>query len=100
MTNAERIQAWHSAFDTCHFKNEAVIREAHVRREPGVGGLVRQMVAHVREEAAPRAEAARDLNGFAEREMCRMRLLAQRVDHDDVEILEQDPRFVSQAVAV
>ena len=55
------------------------------------GGRVRKVVAHVREVGPPGTDAAAGRDRLLEREMRRVRAVAQRVEHEHVEAFEQRP---------
>ena len=65
--------------------------------QPGAGRGMREVVTHVSEIGPPRADAPRRLDRLVERKVCRVRPLAQRVEHEDVETLEQRPRRIGDA---
>ena len=68
--------------------------QASVRR------FMSQVVAHVGEEGAPRGDAPRRLDRFRQREVGRVRTLPQRVEDDDLQVVQQGPAIVGDAAAV
>src|SRR4051812_16101610 len=92
------ISIQQSAFS--EFNHQAVVRELDAWREPGAGVSMTKIVAHVREAGPSRGNARADLDRFLQREMRRMRHLAQRIDHDEIESLEESPRLVGDPAAV
>ena len=59
-----------------------------------------EIVRHVREVRAPRLDARDDVERLGHGEVRGVRLVAQRVDHQRVDAVEQRPRLVGEPVAV
>ncbi len=68
---------------------EAVVGEADVGREEGVGGFVVELVGHVGEEGAFGVEPLGDVDGFGEVGVAGVGMVAERVEDEDVEVLEE-----------
>src|ERR1039458_8707855 len=71
----------------------SVKRQPHVGRQRGVGRLVRQVVADVREKRALRFHRVHDLQRLLHGRMRGMRLVAQRVQKQYVEVAQLLQRF-------
>ena len=81
-------------------ERQAVVGELDAGGQRGVGRRVRQVVADVREIGLPRREALDDRQRLGDREVRGMRAMAQRVEDQGVEAVEQRPRLVGDAIAV
>ena len=79
---------------------QAVVGETDVRWQDGFGGGVVEVVAHVGEEGAARLELFDEGDGFFEVRVAGVRLAAQRVEDEDVEVLEQRNALVGDVAHV
>jgi hypothetical protein len=70
-------------------KHEAIIGQLHTGRQLRRGFGVRQVVAHVRQIRAARADALNRFERFAQREMRRMRLVAERIEDEGVDAFDE-----------
>src|SRR6476620_246482 len=59
-----------------------------------------KIVAHVRKAGPSRTNARADVDRFRQRKMRRMRLLAERVENEQIKSFEQRPRLVRDVAAV
>jgi len=66
--------------------------QAHIGWQRRIGGLVGHVVSHMDEQRAPGLQLVDLLDGLREREMCRVRLEAQRIQHQQVEIAKKRQR--------
>ena len=72
---------------------QSVVGQAYVRRERGLSGGVVESVAHVREEGAPWFELIHKRHGALKVRVAVMGLVAQGVEDEDVEILQERKAF-------
>ena len=75
--------------------------ETDVRWEDGLCGAVVQIVAHVGEEGALRFKLLDEADGFFEVRVAGVRVVTERVEDEDVEVLQQreaDGRDVAESV--
>ena len=69
------------------FQFHSVVRQPHMRRQRRIGRRVRQIVADVGEERPLRFHPLHDAQRILHRRMRGMRLVPQRVQKQDVEVL-------------
>ena len=81
-------------------KLEAVVGEADVRGESEFCGVVVEVVGHVGEEGAARLQGLDQGDGFVEMRVAGVRVAAQSVEDEDVEVLEQREGFGWQVAHV
>ena len=77
-------------------KLEAVVGEADVRRKDGLGRVVVEIVAHMSEEGASWLEHFDKADGFFEMRVTGVGSTTERVEDEDVEVLEQGDALVGQ----
>src|SRR3954462_15194896 len=81
------------------FQFHSVIRKLHVLRQIRIGFFVRQVMTDVSEKSAPRFQSFYCLQRVLYRGVCRMRLVAQRVEEEHIQSLQLGQRaFGNRAV--
>jgi hypothetical protein len=79
--------------DTCRslsdIHTEAVVGKGHAGRQRRAGGRMAEVMRNVCEIRLPRPNPAGHLDSLCEREVRGMRLMAQRVEHQVIEAVQQ-----------